>query len=164
MLEPGAGEAAGGDGRSSLLLMGGELRGTTCCWRSVAHGWSPRASSTPSTRRVPNGGPRSFPSGHTSIAFSGAEFIRKEYGWRWAAAAYAAAGFVGWSRAWNRSQQHYVHDVLAGAALGILANHDFWLRREPDSAWATFGRRVRVGSRAGAGESGSSGSRLTPQS
>jgi membrane-associated phospholipid phosphatase len=73
--------------------------------------------------RRPNGGHNSFPSGHTSFAFTGAEFIRKEYGWRWGAPAYLAASFVGWSRV--EAQAHHTHDVLAGAAIGILANHDF---------------------------------------
>ena len=75
----------------------------------------------------PNGGQHSFPSGHTSMAFAGAEFLRKQYGWRWGAGAYLAASFVGWSRV--EADQHYVHDVLAGAAIGILANHDFWTYR-----------------------------------
>lgn len=70
----------------------------------------------------PNGGRHSFPSGHTSFAFAGAEFIRKEYGWGWGIPAYATAGFVGWSRV--ESHQHYARDVLAGAAIGILVNHD----------------------------------------
>jgi hypothetical protein len=73
----------------------------------------------------PNGEGHSFPSGHTSFAFTGAEFIRKEYGWWWGMPAYAVAGFVGYSRV--RSREHYTHDVLAGALIGILANHD--LRR-----------------------------------
>ncbi len=71
----------------------------------------------------PNGGTQSFPSGHTSVAFVGAEFIRKEYGWYWGVPAYLAAGYVGWSRV--ESREHYTHDVLAGAAIGILVNHDF---------------------------------------
>jgi len=73
--------------------------------------------------RRPDGGHHSFPSGHTSFAFTGAEFIRKEYGWGWGAPAYLAASFVGWSRV--EAQAHHTHDVLAGAAIGILANHDF---------------------------------------
>src|SRR5947207_10604187 len=31
----------------------------------------------------PNGGTESFPSGHTSISFSAAEFMRKRYGWEY---------------------------------------------------------------------------------
>jgi len=74
----------------------------------------------------PNGGAHSFPSGHASAAFTGAEFIRKEYGWGWGVPAYVAASFVAWSRV--EADKHYTHDVLAGAAIGILANHDFWHR------------------------------------
>ena len=70
----------------------------------------------------PNGGGGSFPSGHTSVAFAGAEFIRKRYGWSIGVPAYLAAGFVGWSRV--ESHNHWTHDVLAGAAIGIFSNHD----------------------------------------
>jgi hypothetical protein len=72
----------------------------------------------------PDGGKHSFPSGHTSMAFAGAEAIRREYGWGWGTPALLAAGFVGWSRVETR--RHYTHDVLFGAAIGVLANHDFW--------------------------------------
>ena len=71
----------------------------------------------------PDGGSHSFPSGHTAAAFTGAEFIRKEYGWWWGIPAYAMATYVGWSRV--DAREHYAHDVLAGAAIGILVNHDF---------------------------------------
>lgn len=71
----------------------------------------------------PNGSPQSFPSGHTSAAFAGAEFIRKQYGPAWGVPAYLLAGFVGWSRV--ASNNHYPRDVIAGAAIGILSNHDF---------------------------------------
>jgi membrane-associated phospholipid phosphatase len=119
--------AAGEGGRSSLLLMGGSPRHDLLL--ALARNWVVTAGlkySVDETR--PNGESRSFPSGHTSLSFAGAEFIRKEYGWRWAAPAYIAAGFVGWSRV--EAKKHYTHDVLAGAALGVLANHDFWLRRD----------------------------------
>lgn len=70
----------------------------------------------------PNGEPHSFPSGHTSASFMGAEFIRKEYGWWAGAPAYLAASYVGWTR--QQSRNHYSRDVFAGAAIGILSNHD----------------------------------------
>jgi hypothetical protein len=70
----------------------------------------------------PNGHGESFPSGHTAIAFAGAEFIRKQYGWGWGLPAYVSAGIVGWSRV--EAGKHWTHDVLAGAAIGILSNHD----------------------------------------
>jgi membrane-associated phospholipid phosphatase len=71
----------------------------------------------------PNGESRSFPSGHTSMAFSGASFLQKRYGWKFGIPAYAAASFVGWSRI--ESDNHYLKDVLAGAALGILSTYIF---------------------------------------
>lgn len=71
----------------------------------------------------PNGGGQSFPSGHTAAAFMGAEFIRKEYGWWWGAPAYAAATWVGYTRV--ESRNHYWRDVVGGAVVGILSNHDF---------------------------------------
>jgi membrane-associated phospholipid phosphatase len=71
----------------------------------------------------PNGGRYSFPSGHTSISFCSAEFIRGRYGWKWGAPAYAAAAFVGYSRV--ECKAHYVHDVIAGAALGMLSTRLF---------------------------------------
>jgi hypothetical protein len=118
-------------GSQSVLLMGGSPRHDLLL--ALARNWVTTAGlkyAVDETR--PNGEPRSFPSGHTSLSFAGAEFIRKEYGWRWAAPAYIAAGFVGWSRV--EAKKHYAHDVLAGAALGVLANHDFWLRRDEAGA------------------------------
>jgi len=71
----------------------------------------------------PNGGPYSFPSGHTSASFSCAEFLRRRYGWRAGLPAYLAATFVGYSRV--ESQNHYTHDVVAGAAIGIISSSVF---------------------------------------
>lgn len=61
----------------------------------------------------------SFPSGHTADTFATATFIQQRYGWKWAIPAYAAASYVGYTRI--NSDQHYVEDVLAGAAIGILS-------------------------------------------
>ena len=71
----------------------------------------------------PNGGHYSFPSGHTSSTFSCAEFLRERYGWRYGLPAYLAAAFVGYSRV--ESRNHYTHDVVAGAAIGILSSYIF---------------------------------------
>ncbi|HZV80541.1 MAG TPA: phosphatase PAP2 family protein [Geobacteraceae bacterium] len=73
--------------------------------------------------RRPNGEDYSFPSGHSAISFSSAEFIRKRYGWEYGLPAYAAATFVGYSRI--ESDQHYFHDVLAGALIGIGSSYLF---------------------------------------
>lgn len=73
--------------------------------------------------RRPNGGSHGFPSGHSSAAFMGAEFIREHDGPYWGVPAYAAATWVGYTRV--ESHNHYWRDVIAGAAIGIAANHDF---------------------------------------
>jgi len=74
-------------------------------------------------KKRPDGEDQSFPSGHTSLAFSGASFIQKRYGWKYGASAYMAASFVGWSRI--EAKRHYLEDVLAGAAIGIMSSYFF---------------------------------------
>ncbi len=71
----------------------------------------------------PNGGHQSFPSAHTSISFSSAEFMRKRYGWEYGVPAYALASFVAYSRV--EARQHHPQDVVAGAAIGILSSYIF---------------------------------------
>ena len=78
----------------------------------------------------PDGGHRSFPSGHTSASFSGASFLQRRYGSTYGLPAYIAATFVGWSRI--ESNRHYPHDVLAGAALAMGINHYFVTRQQGD--------------------------------
>lgn len=73
--------------------------------------------------RRPNGGSHSFPSGHSSISFCAAEFVRKRYGWEYGIPAYAAASFVAYSRV--ESHEHYPHDVIAGAAIGVASSYIF---------------------------------------
>jgi membrane-associated phospholipid phosphatase len=68
----------------------------------------------------PNGGDHSFPSGHTAVSFASAEFVRERYGWNYGIPAYLIATFVGISRI--ESDNHYTHDVLAGAAIGICSS------------------------------------------
>lgn len=64
---------------------------------------------------------RSFPSGHSILAFAGAEFVRMEYGPWWGAGAYAVAGGVGVLRLYNG--RHWLGDVLCGAGIGVLSAH-----------------------------------------
>lgn len=78
----------------------------------------------------PNGGEHSFPSAHTSISFSAAEFMRKRYGWEYGVPAYAAASFVAYSRV--EAGEHYPHDVVAGAAIGIVSSYIF---TKPYKGW-----------------------------
>jgi len=65
----------------------------------------------------PNGDPQSFPSGHTAITVTSAEFMRKRYGWRYGLPAYLVSAYVGYDRI--RTDQHYVRDVVAGAAISF---------------------------------------------
>ena len=93
----------------------------------------------------PNGGSESFPSAHTSISFCSAEFMRKRYGWEYGIPAYAAASFVAYSRV--EAREHYAHDVIAGAGIGILSSYLFtrpykgWLV-QLDSDGKYFGLRI----------------------
>lgn len=62
---------------------------------------------------------RSFPSGHTAVAFTNATFLQRRYGWKLGVPAYAVATYVGWGRVFSR--KHHWWDVLAGAAIGVGA-------------------------------------------
>ena len=63
----------------------------------------------------------SFPSGHSSGTFATATVLHRRYGPRAGIPAYLLAGYVAGSRL-NESQ-HYLSDVLAGAALGFIVGH-----------------------------------------
>ena len=68
---------------------------------------------------------KSFPSGHTSLAFSGASFLQKryDYGWKSSLSVYALASFVAFSRV--EAKKHFVEDVLAGAFIAYGVNEYF---------------------------------------
>ncbi len=72
----------------------------------------------------PFGSGRSFPSGHTTIAFALASAIDQETGARWVPwLLYPAASLTGWSRL--RDDRHWLSDVVGGAALGLWAGRRF---------------------------------------
>ena len=75
---------------------------------------------------------RSFPSGHTSTAFVAAEFLHLEFGHHSAwisVAGYATATATGYLRLYNN--QHWLGDVLAGAAIGMASTKlVYWMKRE----------------------------------
>jgi len=84
----------------------------------------------------------SFPSGHTSSAFSGASFIHKRYGLRYALPAYAGAIYTAYSRV--HAKKHYTKDVIAGALLGMGFSYYFVspyknLHIEPSIGDKTYG-------------------------
>ncbi|MCD8166055.1 MAG: phosphatase PAP2 family protein [Bacteroides sp.] len=71
----------------------------------------------------PNGSRKnSFPSGHTAVAFMGAEFLWQEYKdvslW-YSIAGYTIAAGTGALRMYNN--KHWLGDVAAGAGFGILS-------------------------------------------
>lgn len=61
----------------------------------------------------------SFPSGHASAAFMGAELLRQDYGTWVGLGGYAVASGVGVMRI--VSGRHWLNDVVAGAGIGILS-------------------------------------------
>lgn len=71
----------------------------------------------------PDGGTLSFPSGHTSISFAASGFIQQRYGLKYALPAYAASIFVAYSRL--SCHYHWTQDVVAGAAIGLIASFFF---------------------------------------
>ena len=71
-------------------------------------------------RERPDGSDRlSFPSGHTSSAFSLAAVADHHYGWKVGVPAYLLASGIGLSRV--ESNRHNLSDVLAGATIGLIA-------------------------------------------
>jgi hypothetical protein len=129
---PGVPGARAGDGIQSAgdglrLILPAAAAGTTVLHRDLPGAVQFAESAvltglvTEALKRIvdekrPNGNRYSFPSGHASISFCSAEFMRKRYGWKFGVPAYAASAFVAYSRV--EARKHWVHDVAAGAALG----------------------------------------------
>jgi len=65
----------------------------------------------------------SFPSGDASSVFSGASFIHKRYGFKYAILPYVVATYTAYSRV--HANKHYRHDVVAGAVVGIASSWYF---------------------------------------
>lgn len=93
-------------------------------------------------RTRPNGGAYSYPSGHTSTAFTSAAVIYRDLGPRWGIPAFVAASYVGLSR--MQANKHYLSDVAAGAILGtyvglkLTGHHD---RERKLSLMPSYGSR-----------------------
>lgn len=71
----------------------------------------------------PNGEKHSFPSGHTAISFTSAQYLQQRYGWEYGVPAYLASSFVAYSRV--HAKEHYWRDVIAGSAIGIASGAYF---------------------------------------
>ena len=89
----------------------------------------------------------SFPSGHTTSAFSGASFIQRRYGWKYGKYAYLLAGVVGLSRMEGPDGWHDIWDVLGGAAVGIGSTYLFtkpYQKNKVDLGFASDGKNYLV--------------------
>lgn len=100
--------------RSALTRVGGRLLRAQAVSGAMTH-----AVKFVVRRRRPDGGPYSFPSGHTSAAFATATTLQRELGWDVGIPAYVVASYIGTSRA--AGNKHYVSDLVVGAAIGIVA-------------------------------------------
>jgi membrane-associated phospholipid phosphatase len=82
----------------------------------------------------------SFPSGHTGLAFMGAEFMAQEYDdkspW-FGVLGYTIAATTGVFRIYNRD--HWFSDVVAGAGFGILSTKLAYLVYPTIRNWITHG-------------------------
>jgi membrane-associated phospholipid phosphatase len=131
-VQAGNGIEAAGD--ALAVLLPATAAGLTVAYKDGEGAWQLGASAaltlgvTYGLKQVvsetrPNGDSQSFPSAHTSLSFASAEYMRKRYGWGYGVPAYAVATFVAISRV--EAKEHYVHDVLAGAAIGIASSYLF---------------------------------------
>lgn len=86
-------------------------------------------------------GRHAFPSTHTAVAFDGASFLLRRYGWLWGVPAYAVAAYVAWGRTY--AKRHDWWDVLGGAAIGagaaFIYTRPFVKKADVSIAPASFG-------------------------
>jgi len=78
---------------------------------------------TAKVQRPDGSSKNSFPSGHTAMAFTNASFLDKEYGLvnpAYSIGGYTLATMTAVGRGLNN--RHWVSDVFAGAAIGILSS------------------------------------------
>lgn len=89
----------------------------------------------------------SFPSGHTTTAFSSAQFLFREYkktNFWLAISGYPFAAFTGVYRTLN--DKHWVGDVVAGAGFGILSTElAYWLYPKISQLFSTKGSSTTTG-------------------
>ena len=116
-----------------LLGVKGRHDSWSICRRSFSAGLTVLAYTETVKRLVDEKRPdysasNSFPSGHTAFAFAGAELLRLEYSDASVAipiAGFVAASLCGMMRIYN--DRHWLSDVLAGAAFGVVAADLSWL-------------------------------------
>lgn len=107
-------------GTRQLVLSTGATLAATELLKHTVHSTRPDGSDN-----------KSFPSGHTAVAFSAAAFMDRRYGEQWGQrygqwavpALYGVAALTGVARV--EANKHHWGDVLAGAAIGYGAAR-FW--------------------------------------
>jgi len=94
--------------------------------------WSTALKYTVREKRPDNPTNRvSFPSGHSTMAMAFAAVIGANHGWKWGVPAYLLAGLTMASR--MNDNQHYLHDVIAGATIGVAYGLGVSLNQRPVS-------------------------------
>ena len=71
---------------------------------------------------------KSFPSGHSSVAFATATMYQMWYGWKAGVPAYAFAAITAFQRL--DDNRHWLSDVIMGAAIGITVPYMFYKGEE----------------------------------
>jgi membrane-associated phospholipid phosphatase len=92
----------------------------------------------------------SFPSGHSTSAFSFAGVIAAEHGWYWGAPAMALATFVAYSRI--NDTEHRLHDVVAGATVGLTAAYGVYYSHQINDKNKSTGLQLMPVTIPGGGE------------
>ena len=65
---------------------------------------------------------QSFPSRHTAVSFSAAQYLYMKGGWEHGLPSYVVASYVGYARV--DAKKHHWSDVLAGGVIGALATYN----------------------------------------
>ncbi|MCX7117319.1 MAG: phosphatase PAP2 family protein [Legionellales bacterium] len=93
-----------------LALATGVVQGTTEVLKQVVN------------ERRPNGHCcSSFPSGHTSLAFTGASFVHFRYGFKYSIPLYIGSMYVAYNRV--QIKAHHIYDVAFGAGLAVAGTY-----------------------------------------
>jgi len=104
-----------------------------------------RPLKTLTNERRPDGGPHSFPSGHTAQAFMAATFLHKEFGKKsiwYSITGYTLATAVGSCR--MMSNRHWASDVLVGAGVGILSTNLVYLMHKDKKKDRNFISKMNI--------------------
>lgn len=94
---------------------------------AVTYGFKTLLKATINEERPDHSDNKSFPSGHTALAFAGAMSLHKEFGKTnpWVSVAgFGAATIIGVERVLG--DHHHWYDVVAGAGLGVASAELTW--------------------------------------